>query len=156
MYPQIKIGMHFSVLLFLGNLFSSDMLIILMVALMLFGGEKLPEIARGIGKGLRDFKDASEGVKREINNQINSFEEKRTETNLNNQALQTQLSAGTVTDTHPVVENTVPIQDTYHNAVTETVVEEKPEEKPLEAVSVHKIEIPQPAHIEESEPIKNS
>ena len=65
-----------SVLLFL-NIGSSEMILIVFVALLLFGGEKLPEIARGLGKGIRDFKDASEGVKREINNQINSFEEKR-------------------------------------------------------------------------------
>ena len=67
-----------SVLLFL-NIGSSEMILIVFVALLLFGGEKLPEIARGLGKGIRDFKDASEGVKREINNQINSFEEKREE-----------------------------------------------------------------------------
>jgi len=54
-------------------------MLIMFVALLLFGGEKLPEIARGLGKGIRDFKDASEGVKREINNQINSYEEKKAE-----------------------------------------------------------------------------
>ena len=58
--------MHSPDLLFIGNLFGGDMIIILVIALMLFGGEKLPEIARGLGKGLRDFKDASEGIKREI------------------------------------------------------------------------------------------
>ena len=52
------------------------MILIIFVALLLFGGEKLPEIARGLGKGIRDFKDASEGVKREITNQINNYEEK--------------------------------------------------------------------------------
>jgi len=55
------------------------MILIVFVALMLFGGEKLPQIARGLGKGIRDFKDASEGVKREITNQINSYEEKKSE-----------------------------------------------------------------------------
>jgi len=55
------------------------MILIVFAALMLFGGEKLPELARGLGKGIRDFKDASEDVKREINNQINNYEEKKTE-----------------------------------------------------------------------------
>lgn len=55
------------------------MILIVFVALLLFGGEKLPQIARGLGKGIRDFKDASEGVKREITNQINNYEEKRQE-----------------------------------------------------------------------------
>jgi sec-independent protein translocase protein TatA len=42
--------------------------------LLLFGGKKLPELARGLGKGIRDFKDASEGVKREIHRNINSMD----------------------------------------------------------------------------------
>jgi sec-independent protein translocase protein TatA len=60
------------------NIGSSEMILIMFVALLLFGGDKLPGLARGLGKGIRDFKDASEGVKREINNQINSYEEKKT------------------------------------------------------------------------------
>ena len=68
--------MYSSVLLFLSG---SDLMLIMFIALLLFGGDKLPEIARGLGKGIRDFKDASEGVKREINNQINSYEEKKAE-----------------------------------------------------------------------------
>jgi sec-independent protein translocase protein TatA len=67
-----------SVFLFL-NIGSGEMILIVFAALMLFGGEKLPELARGLGKGIRDFKDASEDVKREINNQINNYEEKKTE-----------------------------------------------------------------------------
>lgn len=54
-------------------------MLILGVALLLFGGDKLPGLAKGLGKGIRDFKDASEGVKREINNQIDSFESKKKE-----------------------------------------------------------------------------
>ncbi|MCO5937368.1 twin-arginine translocase TatA/TatE family subunit [Mucilaginibacter sp. RB4R14] len=67
-----------SVLLFL-NIGSGEMVLIVFAALLLFGGKKLPELARGLGKGIRDFKDASEDVKREINNQINNYEEKKTE-----------------------------------------------------------------------------
>lgn len=70
--------MSSSVLLFL-NIGGPEMILIIFVALLLFGGEKLPEIARGLGKGIRDFKDASEGVKREITNQINSYEERTPE-----------------------------------------------------------------------------
>src|SRR5258706_10699667 len=70
--------MHSLVLGFL-NIGSSEMVLIVFVALLLFGGEKLPQIARGLGKGIRDFKDASEGVKREITNQINNYEEKSPE-----------------------------------------------------------------------------
>jgi len=48
-----------------------DTIVILLVALVLFGGKKLPELARGLGQGIREFKDASEGVKRDIQEQIN-------------------------------------------------------------------------------------
>ncbi|QQL48789.1 Sec-independent protein translocase subunit TatA/TatB [Mucilaginibacter ginkgonis] len=58
------------------NIGSSEMILIVFVALMLFGGDKLPQIAKGLGKGIRDFKDASEGVKRELQNQIENFEAK--------------------------------------------------------------------------------
>src|SRR6202012_4194645 len=56
-----------------------EIMFICLVALLLFGGDKLPELARGLGKGIRDFKDASEGVKREINNQIDNYESKKKE-----------------------------------------------------------------------------
>ena len=48
------------------------MILIFLVVLLLFGGKKLPELARGLGKGLREFKDASDGIKREIHNNINT------------------------------------------------------------------------------------
>jgi sec-independent protein translocase protein TatA len=60
----------------------SEIMLILFVALILFGGDKFPEIARGLGKGIREFKDMSDGVKREIHSQINNYdaEPKRTDT----------------------------------------------------------------------------
>ncbi len=59
------------VLLFL-NLGGSETMIILFAILLLFGGKKIPELARGLGKGIREFKDASEGVKQEIHKNINN------------------------------------------------------------------------------------
>ncbi|WP_240618549.1 Sec-independent protein translocase subunit TatA/TatB [Pedobacter yonginense] len=52
----------------------SEIVLILVVVLLLFGGKKLPELARGLGKGIREFKDASDGVKREIHRNINSMD----------------------------------------------------------------------------------
>jgi sec-independent protein translocase protein TatA len=103
--------MHSSGLLFFSNLFSTDMLVIAFFALLLFGGEKLPEIARGLGKGIRDFKDASEGVKREINNQINSFEEKRADEALNKRAEEIQNNIGPSAGQQSLVENTMPVNE---------------------------------------------
>ncbi len=56
------------------NIGGSEMILIVIAILLLFGGKKLPELAKGLGKGIREFKDASEGVKREIHRNINSFD----------------------------------------------------------------------------------
>jgi len=44
-----------------------EILLILFVILVLFGGKKLPELARGLGKGIKEFKKASKEVTDEIN-----------------------------------------------------------------------------------------
>ena len=51
------------VLLFIGG---PEIVIIMMAIVMLFGSKKIPEIARGLGKGIRELKDASNDIKREI------------------------------------------------------------------------------------------
>lgn len=56
------------------NIGTQEMVLIVIVILLLFGGKKLPELARGLGRGIREFKDASDGIKEEISNQINNFE----------------------------------------------------------------------------------
>lgn len=56
------------------NMGGGEMILIVIAILLLFGGKKLPELARGLGKGIREFKDASEGVKREIHRNINAVD----------------------------------------------------------------------------------
>ena len=53
-------------LLFLGNLGTGEIIIIAMVVLLLFGGKKIPELMRGIGKGVKNFKDGVEGIEDDI------------------------------------------------------------------------------------------
>lgn len=43
------------------NLGGSEIFIILAIVLLLFGGKKIPELMKGLGKGIREFKDASKG-----------------------------------------------------------------------------------------------
>lgn len=66
--------MYNSTFLFL-NMGTPEIMLIMLAILLLFGGKKLPELARGLGKGIREFKDASEGVKREIHRNINSIQD---------------------------------------------------------------------------------
>ena len=48
-----------------------EWIILLLVVVIFFGGRKIPELARGLGKGIREFNDAKEGVKKEIENGVN-------------------------------------------------------------------------------------
>ncbi len=50
---------------------------ILAVAILLFGGTKLPELARGLGKAKREFKKASEEVEDEVKNAVEEDERKK-------------------------------------------------------------------------------
>jgi sec-independent protein translocase protein TatA len=44
----------------------NEILLILLVVLLLFGGRKIPELMRGMGKGIREFQDAKNNVRKEI------------------------------------------------------------------------------------------
>ena len=50
----------------MGNLGFQEILLIAVVILVLFGGRKIPEFMRGLGKGIREFNDAKANVKREL------------------------------------------------------------------------------------------
>lgn len=53
-------------LLFLGDIGGSELMLIMVVILIFFGANKIPELARGLGKGIREFKDASTEIRREF------------------------------------------------------------------------------------------
>ncbi|MFN0203020.1 MAG: twin-arginine translocase TatA/TatE family subunit [Bacteroidia bacterium] len=67
-FSILAIRIMFNTLLFLGNLGPTEVILILVVILVFFGAKRIPELARGLGKGIREFKDAS----REIQNEIES------------------------------------------------------------------------------------
>lgn len=58
-------------LLFLGNMGGYEILLIMLVILIFFGAKKIPELARGLGKGIREFKDATNEIKDELENGVN-------------------------------------------------------------------------------------
>jgi sec-independent protein translocase protein TatA len=56
----------------MGDLLSpSHIILIAFVVLLLFGGKKIPELMRGLGKGIREFKNAKDNVQREIEDHVN-------------------------------------------------------------------------------------
>lgn len=68
-------NMNFQPIL-LGVLGTQEIIIIAIIILLLFGGRKIPELMRGLGKGIREFNDAKNTVRKEIeeapNNSDNS------------------------------------------------------------------------------------
>ena len=53
-------------LLFLGNFGTGEIIILAIVVLLLFGGKKIPELMKGIGKGIRNFKDGVKGIEDDV------------------------------------------------------------------------------------------
>lgn len=63
-------------LAFLGGLGGWEILLILMVLLIFFGAKKIPELARGLGKGIKEFKNATNEIKEEIEEGVKDLEQK--------------------------------------------------------------------------------
>ena len=62
-----------------GNLGAGEIILILLVILILFGAKKIPELAQGLGKGMREFKKSLKEVEDEIK-VTDKLEEKKPET----------------------------------------------------------------------------
>ena len=54
-------------LLFIGSIGMTEILIIALIVLLLFGGKKIPELMKGLGKGVKNFKEGVNGIEEEIN-----------------------------------------------------------------------------------------
>ena len=55
----------------------TEWIFIILAVLILFGGRKIPEFMRGLGKGIREFNDAKTDVRREISEGVNEKDSKR-------------------------------------------------------------------------------
>lgn len=53
-------------LLFIGGLGMSEILLIVLVVLLFFGGKKIPELMKGLGKGVKSFKDGMNEIEKDI------------------------------------------------------------------------------------------
>ncbi len=63
-------------LLLFGSFGAGEIVIIALIVLLLFGGKKIPELMKGIGKGVRSFKDGVKGIEEEINADVTKTENK--------------------------------------------------------------------------------
>jgi sec-independent protein translocase protein TatA len=64
----------------MGPLGFNEILIILIIVLLLFGGRKIPELMRGLGRGMREFQDAKNNVRKEIEDGVSEKDKSTTST----------------------------------------------------------------------------
>ncbi len=65
--------------LFLGNLKPMEIVIIAVVVLLIFGGRKIPDLMRSLGKGIRGFKEGMHGMAEEINKPVEGADNKQSD-----------------------------------------------------------------------------
>ena len=63
-------------LLFLGSLGGGELILIALVILLLYGGKKIPELMKGLGKGVKSFKDGMNEIEKDIKDVNNNTEDK--------------------------------------------------------------------------------
>jgi len=64
-------------LLFLESIGTGELLVILLFFFFFFGSKKIPDLARGLGQGMREVKDAMQGIENDIKQGVNLEEEKK-------------------------------------------------------------------------------
>ena len=59
-----------TVFAFLGDMGTGEIMVIVLFILIFFGAKRIPELARGMGRGIREFKDATKEIKTEVEKSI--------------------------------------------------------------------------------------
>ena len=60
----------------MGNIGTTELLLILLVVLIFFGSKKIPELAQGLGKGIREFKKATREIQDDVEGEVKKIDEK--------------------------------------------------------------------------------
>jgi sec-independent protein translocase protein TatA len=60
--------------LFLGNLAPTEIILVVFVVLLLFGGKKIPELMRGLGQGVKEFNKAKNNIESEVKDNMREIE----------------------------------------------------------------------------------
>lgn len=63
---SLETSKHKYMLLFIGGLGMSEILLIVLVVLLFFGGKKIPEMMKGLGKGVRSFKEGMNEIEKDV------------------------------------------------------------------------------------------
>lgn len=66
----------FLAIILLGMPSGGEWIPIILIVVLLFGGKKIPELMRGLGKGMREFNDAKNGIKKDIEEGLNESDKK--------------------------------------------------------------------------------
>ncbi|MEJ8802112.1 Sec-independent protein translocase subunit TatA/TatB [Pontibacter sp. H249] len=61
-----------NILLFIGGLGGTEVVLIVLALLLFFGAKRIPELAKGLGRGIREFKDASRDIKNDIQKSVDT------------------------------------------------------------------------------------
>ncbi len=113
-------------LAFIDGLGGPEMLLIFVIILMLFGKDKLPELARGVGKSMKELKKATTNVEEEVKRALQEDEYRQNQTNSTPAITSAQpvaaLSAGTSPET--TAEDTIPASPVATDAPVPPVASE--------------------------------
>lgn len=60
----------------MGNLGATEIILIVLVILVFFGAKKIPELAQGLGKGIREFRKASREIEEDVENESKKVSDK--------------------------------------------------------------------------------
>ena len=60
----------------MGSIGGQELFLILLIVLIFFGAKKLPELARGLGQGIREFRKAAKDVQEEVDKEVKKLDEK--------------------------------------------------------------------------------
>ena len=67
MLGKLKKNIYMKSLLFLGNIGTGEIILIALVVLLLWGGKKIPELMKGLGKGVKSFKEGMNEIEKDLN-----------------------------------------------------------------------------------------
>ena len=59
----------------MGNLGATEIILIVLVILVFFGAKKIPELAKGLGQGIREFKNATKDASESVNNEVKKIDD---------------------------------------------------------------------------------